>query len=105
MFERKDGVPAGTEARPVPTGLVGLSRILRAFLQNQSGNYAIIAALASPILIGAAGLATEGGLWYNTHQTLQGAADSAALSAATQYGLNYTSNLNTQAAGVIFNYG
>jgi len=105
MFERKDGVPAGTEARPVPSGLVGFSRILRAFLQKQSGNYAIIAALASPILIGAAGLATEGGLWYNTHQTLQGAADSAALSAATQYGLNYTSNLNTQAAGVIFNYG
>lgn len=105
MFERKDCVPAGTEMRTGPSRLISFSRILRTFLQNQSGNYAIIAALVSPVLIGAAGLATEGGLWYNTHQTLQGAADSAALSAATQYGLNTTSNLNTQAGGVISTYG
>ncbi len=78
---------------------------LRAFLRDQSGNYAIIAALISPVLIGVAGLATEGGLWYNKHQTLQGAADSAALSAATQYGLNVNANLNNQAASIILTYG
>ncbi len=82
-----------------------LGHCLRAFWRDRSGNYAIVGALMSPVLIGAAGLATEGGLWYNTHQTLQGAADSAALSAAAQYGLNVNSNLNNQAAGVIATYG
>jgi Flp pilus assembly protein TadG len=75
------------------------------FLKDRSGNYAIIGALVSPLLIGAAGLATEGGLWYNTHQTLQGAADSAALSAATQFGLNYDANLTNQASSIVNTYG
>lgn len=89
----------------VEGGHWGILRFLRAFLRDSSGNYAIIGALISPVLIGAAGLATEGGLWYNTHQTLQGAADSAALSAATRYGLNVSADLNAQADSVVATYG
>jgi hypothetical protein len=89
----------------VEGGHWGVLRPLRAFLRDTSGNYAIIGALMSPVLIGAAGLATEGGLWYHTHQTLQGAADSAALSAAARYGLNVNANLNVQADAVVATYG
>ena len=84
---------------------VRVVRSLRAFMRDTSGNYAILGALLSPVLVGTAGLATEGGLWYNTHQTLQGAADSAALSAAARYGLNVTADLNSQAASVVATYG
>jgi Flp pilus assembly protein TadG len=82
-----------------------IRRSLRAFLRDASGNYAIIGGLLSPVLIGAAGLATEGGLWYNTHQTVQGAADSAALSAAARYGLDIHANLDDQADAVVATYG
>src|SRR6478609_5820638 len=97
MIERKDVAATG--------GHWGFLRRLRAFGRDTSGNYAILGALLSPVLIGAAGLATEGGLWYNKHQTLQGAADSAALSAAAQYGLNVTANLDYQAGSVVATYG
>ena len=69
--------------------------------RDSRGNYAILTALVSPVIIGAAGLATEGGLWMYVHQTLQGAADSAALSAATQYSLNTSASLNNQASSVV----
>jgi hypothetical protein len=48
-----------------------------------------------PVLIGAAGLGTEVGLWFFRHQSMQGAADSAALSAAVAY---YTQGVGTNAA-------
>ena len=89
----------------VAGGHWGMFRSLRAFLRDTSGNYAILGALLAPVLIGAAGLATEGGLWYNKHQTLQGAADSAALSAAARHGLNVSADLNSQAASVVATYG
>jgi Flp pilus assembly protein TadG len=98
MFDKKN-------VAAINGGRKGMFRALRAFLHDTSGNYAIIGALMSPVLIGAAGLATEGGLWYNTHQTLQGAADSAALSAAAQYGLNVNANLDAQAGSVVATYG
>ena len=75
------------------------------FLRDRRGNYAVITALLSPVLIGSAGLATEGGLWIYVHQTLQGAADSAALSAATLYSLNSQTSLDTQAQSVVATYG
>jgi len=75
------------------------------FLRDRRGNYAVITALMAPVLIGSAGLATEGGLWMYVHQSLQGAADSAALSSATLYGLNINGNLDTQAQSVISTYG
>lgn len=82
-----------------------LVRGLRRFRKDHRGNYAIVAALLSPVLIGTAGLATEGGLWIYVHQTLQGAADSAAISAATLYSLNTSKDLHLQAQGVIAGYG
>ena len=75
------------------------------FLRDRRGNYALLTALMSPVLIGSAGLATEGGLWMYVHQSLQGAADSAALSTATQYGLNTSASLDNQAQSVIATYG
>jgi len=84
---------------------VRFTRKLARFLRDRRGNYAVITALMSPVLIGSAGLATEGGLWMYVHQSLQGAADSAAISAATQYGLNVNASLDNQAQSVIATYG
>lgn len=88
--------------RPI---FVGLAQKTVRFCKDRGGNYAILTALMSPVLIGAAGLGTEGGLWIYVHQTLQGAADSAALSAANLYTLNTAANLNDQAASVVATYG
>lgn len=85
--------------------LNGSSRLVARFLRDDVGAYAIIFALSAPALIGAAGLAAEGGLWLYKHESIQGAADSAALSAANAYGSNLTVNLNTQADGVTAAYG
>jgi len=85
--------------------LYSLSKRALRFWRDRRGNYAVITALLSPVLIGSAGLATEGGLWIYVHQSLQGAADSAALSAATLYSLNTSGNLNNQAQSVVATYG
>lgn len=82
-----------------------LRRKAERFWRDRRGNYAVITALMAPVLIGSAGLATEGGLWMYVHQSLQGAADSAALSSATLYGLNVNGNLNNQAQSVVATYG
>ncbi|HWU54220.1 MAG TPA: TadE/TadG family type IV pilus assembly protein [Rhizomicrobium sp.] len=88
----------------VPKG-VPLGKKLLHFWRDRRGNYAVITALMAPVLIGSAGLATEGGLWMYVHQSLQGAADSAALSSATLYGLNVNASLDNQAQSVIATYG
>lgn len=82
-----------------------LGQRLLHFWRDRRGNYAMITALMAPVLIGSAGLATEGGLWMYVHQNLQGAADSAALSSATLYSLNTSGNLDNQAQSVIATYG
>src|SRR5215470_2140766 len=87
-----------------PKGKSLAQRLLR-FWRDRRGNYAVITALMSPVLIGSAGLATEGGLWMYVHQSLQGAADSAAISAATLYSLNNTVSLDSQAQSVVATYG
>jgi Flp pilus assembly protein TadG len=58
--------------------------LLQRFRRDQSGTYMIVAALAMPVLVGTAGLGTEAGWWLYTHKNMQSAADSAAVSAATQ---------------------
>ena len=74
------------------------------FLEDHSGNIAIIAAVVMPVLVGFAGLGSEVGLWYFKHQTLQSAADSGAVSAAT--GNSKTaSDLSLQADSVTASYG
>src|SRR3569833_1306197 len=88
----------------MPKG-ASLGQRLLHFWRDRRGNYAMITALMAPVLIGSAGLATEGGLWMYVHQSLQGAADSAALSSATLYGLNNAGNLDNQAQSVVATYG
>jgi len=82
-----------------------LAQRAKRFWRDRRGNYAVLTALMSPVLIGSAGLATEGGLWMYVHQSLQGAADSAALSAATLYTLNNQVSLDPQAQSVVATYG
>src|SRR5438309_5672889 len=66
------------------------------FCGDESGNYLVVMGLLLPALVGTVGFATDLGIWFHTHQTMQGAADSAAISAATA-----GSNLATQADAVV----
>lgn len=85
-------------ARVIKEGLFRL-------LTDQSGNYLTITAVLMPVLIGFAGLATDVGLWLLAHQTMQSAADSGAVSAATAYAVSNADNLTTQASAVTSYYG
>jgi Flp pilus assembly protein TadG len=83
-------------------------RLLVRLLRDEAGSYLIYMTLLMPVLIGVAGLGTEGGLVLYTHQTLQGAADSAAVSAAKAYALNPSitpAGLLTQAEAITATYG
>lgn len=59
------------------------------FRNDEAGSYLVVSALLLPALIGVVGLGTEGGLWYLRHGKMQGAADAAAISAATEYYLQH----------------
>jgi len=52
------------------------------FMRDRSGAYAVMVGLMAPVFIGALALGSETGLWYSTQEKMQGAADSAAISAA-----------------------
>jgi Flp pilus assembly protein TadG len=82
--------------------LFGRSSVGR-FLGDQSGSYLLMAGLMMPVLIGVSGLGTEVGLWLYKRQTLQGAADSAAISAATAH--YYGSGITQEADAVAAAYG
>jgi Putative Flp pilus-assembly TadE/G-like len=84
-----------------PRAICGL---FRSFCQNQAGNYVITFALALPVLVGLSGLGTEAGLWFFKQQTMQGVADSSALSAATANNSTLDA-LVVQADGVAATYG
>ncbi len=55
-------------------------RNIIALVKSERGGIAAISALSLPIILSAAVLGTEGGAWALQHQTMQGAADTAALS-------------------------
>jgi Flp pilus assembly protein TadG len=74
--------------------------LLRRFVSDQSGSYAIVVALMMPVLAGVAGLGTEVGWWLYKHKNMQSAADSGAVSAATA-----GSNLLVEAGAVTALYG
>lgn len=74
--------------------------LLRRFLRDESGNYVIAVALLMPVLIGTAGLGTEVTWWLYKHKSMQSAADSGAVSAATA-----GTNLTEQADSVTASYG
>ncbi|MBM3536639.1 MAG: hypothetical protein FJX55_02240 [Alphaproteobacteria bacterium] len=56
---------------------------LQRLRRDRGGSYSVMTALALPVLVGFTGLGTEAGLWFYTHQAMQGAADGAAFSWAT----------------------
>src|SRR5262249_32674012 len=90
----------------IALGGAGGRALLLRFGRDESGSYLIITGLLIPVLVGFLGLGTEIGLWLYRHQTLQGAADSAAVSAGTAYYTQGNSNnLSTQAEGVTASYG
>ena len=82
-------------------------RLLRGFLRrlwcHRRGNYSMIVVLLLPVLTGFVGMGTEAGLWFYTHQTMQGAADAAAFSGA-QVAIG-GGQWTTEALGVTANRG
>ena len=75
------------------------------FRCDQSGSYLVISGVVMPALVGLVGLGTDYGLWTYTHQNMQSAADSAAMSAAAAYAASSTNSVTTQANGVASSYG
>jgi Flp pilus assembly protein TadG len=76
--------------------------LLARFARDKSGSYLIIAALMMPVLVGFVGLGTDYGVWVYTHQSVQSAADSAAVSAATAA---KAADVTVQASAVTALYG
>src|SRR5580700_3102417 len=75
--------------------------LIERVLGDQRGNIAIISAIVLPVLLGAFGLGFETADWYQTQRSLQNAADSAAVAAAT----NATSSYAAEAVAVAATYG
>jgi hypothetical protein len=79
---------------------------VRRFRTDESGSYLIVSGLVMPVLVGIVGLGTEAGLWYARHHKLQSAADSAAVTAATDYYINHKADaLVVQAQSIAATYG
>ncbi len=82
-----------------------MDRALGRLWTDDSGAYLIVAALTMPFLIGTVGLATDVGIWLFKRQSLQGAADSAALSGATAYYYQGSSAVSDEAQAITSSYG
>ena len=65
-----------------------LIRDWRCFVRDNNGAAALIFALAFPVMMGFAGLAIEVGSWFLSQRAMQGAADAAAVSAATAWSVD-----------------
>jgi len=90
----------------LPAACLRLAATLRRFQHDESGGYLLIGAIVMPVLVGMVGLGTEAGLWYARHHQMQSAADSAAVTAATDYYLNQSSGtLTVQAQSIAASYG
>jgi Flp pilus assembly protein TadG len=75
-----------------------LRTAVRSFASDRSGSVAVMAALAMPVLIGVTGLGVEVSYWYLTQRSMQNAADSAAIAAATNGTANYSAEAKAAAA-------
>jgi Flp pilus assembly protein TadG len=73
----------------------------RTFPTDTRGNVAIVTAFALPALLGAVGIGVEVTHWYRVQRALQNAADSAAISAAT----NGSSSYAAEGLAVASSYG
>ena len=75
--------------------------LLRGFARDERGSYIIVAGMVMPAVVGAIGLGTEIGLLYHKRKSMQAAADSAAVSAATAYYVqSNSSGLSTQSQAI-----
>ena len=81
------------------------AELLTRFLRDETGSYLIYMVFVLPVLIGGAGLATEGGLIFYNHRALQSAADAAAYSAAIAYSNSSSADITTQAQAIVGSYG
>jgi Putative Flp pilus-assembly TadE/G-like len=81
-------------------------RLLAEVLRDEAGSFLLYGTIAMPVFIGVAGLATEGGLLFYNHRTLQSAADAAAYSAAISYSIDSdANNAAAQAKAIVASYG
>jgi Flp pilus assembly protein TadG len=81
-------------------------RLLSRLWHDEEGSWLISMTVVLPVLIGVAGLGTEGGMLFYQHRSLQSAADAAAYSAAISYSYdNSTTNMQNQAKAVVASYG
>jgi hypothetical protein len=71
------------------------------FMRDRRGNMGPLIAMMLVPLIGVIGVASETGSWFMVQRSMQNAADSAALAAATNAGTNYV----TEARSVTASYG
>ncbi|HZZ63476.1 MAG TPA: pilus assembly protein TadG-related protein [Roseiarcus sp.] len=69
-----------------------------ALFGEDRGAVAVMFAAASPIILGAAGLAVEASYWQLHQRAMQNAADSAAIAAGMEGGTNYAAVAKAVAA-------
>jgi Flp pilus assembly protein TadG len=77
--------------------------LLARLLRNEDGSTIVYMTLAVPVLIGIAGLGSEGGAWLYKHRVVQSAADNAAYSAATAYIQSSAADITGQARAITAN--
>jgi hypothetical protein len=83
-------------------------RLLARLICDEEGSYLLYMTVVLPVLIGAGGLAGEGGLLFFNHRTLQSAADAAAYGAAVAYSNDSTmtnAQVTSQAQAIVASYG
>ena len=80
-------------------------RHLRSLWRNERGNIALLSALAMPVVLGSLGLGAEVASWYSGKRSLQNAADSAAIAAATNASGTYVDEARAVAARYGFQQG
>ena len=82
-----------------------LAKNLTKLWRDRMGGVFVYAAIAAPVLIGAAGLSVDIGLWYANKRLIQSAVDSAALAGALEFRRsagNETSILGTRLPSVLW---
>src|SRR4051812_46869725 len=82
-----------------------LHRRARQVVRDRRGGVAVFTALMVPVLAGFAGIGTEIGLWMHARQTMQGAADTAALAGATAAAAGNAANSAAEARAIAASYG
>jgi hypothetical protein len=78
-----------------------LAATLSRLRSDRRGNVLLLAGLCLPLLLGLLGLGVEGATWYHTQRSMQNAADSAAVAAAS----NATSTYQAEARAAAATYG